>query len=214
MEDGADSPLRQQELSSQAKGSLRPQTGLCISQTKGLALLPQKLVKTDPKWLNCDLLSPPHLHTHTHTHTHSMAAFEICHKVGMVPIYRGGEPRVTRAGPGQVLLWGAVPRLGGLWATWRMRAAGASRETTWETPRAKEELETRAPREGAGGVGSPGEPWGASREPGAGKEPRLREPRPAEGSSGARPGPLLPRQGRGNSPGQHVARGGTGGQLA
>ena len=76
----------------------------------------------------------------------------------MVPIYRGGEPTVTRAGPGQVLLWGAVPRLGGLWATWRMRAAGASRETTWETPRAKEELETRAPREGAGGVGSPGEP--------------------------------------------------------
>ena len=67
VEDGADSPLRQQELSSQAKGSLRPQTGLCISQTKGLALLPQKLVKTDPKWLNCDLLSPPHLHTHTHT---------------------------------------------------------------------------------------------------------------------------------------------------
>ena len=30
----------------------------------------------------------------------------------MVPIYRGGEPRVTRAGPGQVLLWGAVLGLG------------------------------------------------------------------------------------------------------
>ena len=84
----------------------------------------------------------------------------------MVPIYRGGEPRVTRAGPGQVLLWGAVLGLG--------RAVGhLEDEGGWSLQRnhlGDSQGKGRAGDKGAqGGSRWSGEPWGASREPGAGK---------------------------------------------
>lgn len=76
---------------------------------------------------------------------------------------------MTRAGPGQVLLWGGVLGGGRAVDTWRgrMRVAGASRGGTWEIPRVKEEWEGqgrpwREQGEGEDGAGRPAQPraWG------------------------------------------------------